>query len=89
MRKQALNEIIQELNRAEESFPKWPTDPIHAMGIWVEEVGETMKEVMQMVYEPSKTDKDRLKKEALQAAAMGLRFVESLERYEYEQSKQH
>lgn len=91
----AINNIIfdigQELEKAKRKFPKWPTDPIHAAMIVAEESGELMKEILQMVYEPHKTDIDKVRKEALQTAAMCVRFIESLDNkeYEFEESFQH
>jgi len=82
-------EIFRELERATAKFPTWPTDPLHALGIVHEEVGELAKEVLQMVYEPHKTNRDKVKAEAIQAAAMCLRFFSSLDRYEYMQGSQH
>lgn len=90
-----INNIIfdigQELEKAKRKFPEWPTDPIHAAMIVAEESGELMKEILQMVYEPHKTDIDKVRKEALQTAAMCVRFIESLDNkeYEFEESFQH
>lgn len=84
-------DIGQELEKVKRKFPKWPTDPIHAAIIVAEESGELMKEVLQMVYEPHKTDIDKVRKEALQTATVCIRFVHSIDNadYEFEESFQH
>lgn len=84
-----LDEIIYEVRKATEKFPTWPSDPLHAIAVLGEEFGELTKEVVQMTYEPEKTSKEVIKREAIQTAAMALRFVLSLEDYEYEPQKQH
>jgi len=81
--------IFEELERATRKFPTWPTDPIHALKVVDEEVGELSKEVFQMVYEPHKTTMEDVRTEAIQAAAMALRFYLSLDRYEYRPGEQH
>lgn len=82
-------EVISEVEKAEEKFPKWPTDPIHALVILMEEVGELNKDVLQMVYEPHKTNEAKIREEAIQSAAMAMRFLFSLGVYEYNRAKQH
>ncbi|MDM0086779.1 MULTISPECIES: hypothetical protein [unclassified Variovorax] len=82
-------EVFAELERATAKFPTWPTDPLHAMGVLAEEFGELGKDVLQLVYEPHKTSRENVRKEATQTAAMALRFFASLDRYEYMQGAQH
>lgn len=83
--------ILNELERAKAKFPTWPTDPIHAMAVVNEEVGELNKAVLQQVYEPHKNKDglDEIRKEAVQVAAMMHRFLESLDAYRFEPSAQH
>ncbi len=83
------DEILAEVQRAKCKFPIWPTDPLHALGVVGEEFGELTKDVLQMTYEPHKTNIDNVRTEAIQTAAMALRFAMSLDRYEYKQSAQH
>lgn len=85
-----MDELIRnELNRAVEKFPTWPTDPLHALAVLGEEFGELTKEMLQMVYEPHKTSKEAVRTEAIQTAAMAIRLAISLDDYEYLKSPQH
>ena len=85
----ALQDVITEFYAASANFPQWPTDPLHALSIVQEEVGEVQKEVLQMCYEPHKSDREKVKKEAIQMAAMSLRFLLSLDAYVYAPGAQH
>lgn len=84
-----LNEIAAELERATTKFPTWPTDPLHAVAVLGEEFGELTKDVLQLTYEPHKTTRENVRKEAIQTAAMAIRFVMSLDAYLYKQGDQH
>lgn len=84
-----FGEIAAELHRATAKFPTWPTDPLHALGVVHEEVGELSKEVLQLVYEPHKTNPAKVREEAIQVAAMALRFAMSLDAYAYAPGPQH
>lgn len=84
----ALLEICAEVDRATAKFPTWPTDALHAVGVVSEEMGELQKEVMQLTY-GHKSTKESVRKEAVQLAAMSLRFLMSLDRYEYAPRPQH
>jgi len=84
-----MHVVLHELHRACRKFPTWPTDPLHAMGVVNEEVGELSKAVLQAVYEPEKNPEGAVEKEALQAAAMLLRFLASLDRYTFRGAPQH
>lgn len=86
---QPYEPVFAELGRAVAKFPTWPTDPLHALGVLHEEVGELSKEVLQLVYEPHKTSPAKVREEAIQAAAMALRFVLSLDAYDYTPGVQH
>lgn len=82
-------EVITELQRATEKFPTWPTDPLHAVAILGEEYGELNKAVLQSIYEPHKSSPDEVREEAIQTAAMALRFLLSLDKYDYRECEQH
>ncbi len=81
--------IAEEVERAVKKFPTWPTDPLHAVAVLGEEFGELTKEVLQLTYEPHKSSLESVKKEAIQTAAMALRFLQSLDAYKYQQGEQH
>lgn len=85
----ALMSILREVDRAIAKFPTWPTDPLHALAVLGEEFGELTKEVLQSVYEPHKSSPEAVRKEAIQCAAVALRFVKSLDAYEYRAGNQH
>ena len=84
-----IAEVIAEINRATTKFPTWPTDALHAVGVVSEEMGELQKEVMQLTYEPHKSSKEWVRKEAIQTASMAIRFLMSLDRYEFAPGSQH
>ncbi len=81
--------ISAEVARAARKFPTWPSDPVHAVAVIAEEVGELQKAVLEAVYEPQKASRANIKLEAIQAAAMCWRFIASLGLYTYAPSVQH
>lgn len=85
----AISIVIDELNRATAKFPTWPTDPLHALAILGEEFGELNKAVLQLTYEPHKSSHADVLMEAVQTAAMALRFIAGLSFYRYNVSDQH
>lgn len=89
MKSVTVTEILNEVRRAMRKFPTWPTDPLHALAVLGEEYGELNKAVLQFTYEPHKTTLEEIRSEAVQTAAMALRFAASLEKYEYSRCEQH
>ena len=83
------SEIFAELDRAIDKFPTWPSDPLHAIAVLGEEYGELVKGVLQLVYEPHKTNLEAVRQEAVQTAAMAIRFMVSFDVYNYQKSQQH
>ncbi len=81
--------VMDEVRRATHKFPTWPNDPLHAVAILGEEFGELTKAVLQTTYEPHKVQEGELRTEAIQTAAMALRFLASLDRYEFAPCAQH
>jgi len=86
---EVVTEVMAEVERAIAKFPTWPTDPLHALGVVGEEFGELGKAVLQQVYEPHKNQPDDVRKEAVQTAAMAIRFLASLSTYQYAPGVQH
>ena len=74
----AFMAIIAELKRAEEKFPGWPDDVVHASAILNEEAGELTQAALDYFY-GRYTSTDRMKKEAAQVGAMALRFLIGLD----------
>ena len=85
----AASLALDEVEKATSKFPTWPTDPLHALGVLAEEFGELSKEVVQLTYEPHKSTLGCVREEAIQTAAMALRFLASLDRYEFTPRAQH
>lgn len=83
------HEVFDEVRRATVKFPTWPTDPLHAVAVLGEEFGELTKAVLQSTYEPHKSSPADVREEAIQVAAMALRFLASLDQYEYQRGEQH
>lgn len=73
--------VLSEVEAAISKFPTWPNDPLHAVGVLNEECGELNKAVLQHVYEPHKNHPGDVRKEAIQTAAMALRFIAGLPYY--------
>jgi hypothetical protein len=84
-----LQSVIAEIARAVAKFPTWPTDPLHAVAVLGEEYGELQKAILQHVYEPHKSTAADVREEAIQTAAMAIRFARSLDRYDYARCEQH
>ena len=84
-----INEVLSELERATVLYPTWPNDPLHALAVLGEEFGELTKATLQFTYEPQKVTHAQLRSEAVQVAAMALRYIVSLDVYEFAQSEQH
>lgn len=84
-----IGDILLELDNAVQKFPTWPTDPLHALAVLGEEYGELNKAVLQHTYEPHKSTLNDVREEAMQTAAMAIRFIASIDKYEFKQSEQH
>ncbi len=86
-----FEQIMDELDKAQTKFPSWPNDPLHALAIIQEELGELTKEVVQMIYEPHKTTMLDIETEAIQTATMAIRFLLNLndDKYVWQRGEQH
>lgn len=87
-REKIITDVFAELKRAEAKFPGFPVDPLHALAVLQEEVGEVQKAVLQSVYEPEKSSPGDIYDEGVQVAAMALRFLFSMGQYQYIPCKQ-
>jgi hypothetical protein len=74
-----LNAIHHELQLAEKKHPVWPEDPIHASAIVAEETGELIRASLQLKFEGGKLSP--LQTEAIQVAAMAIRFLQNIPNY--------
>jgi hypothetical protein len=72
-KKTAIDCIKAGLEKAEAKHPQFPTDPIHAAAIVVEEAGELQQAALQYVYEKGRGED--LIEEAIHVGAMALRFL--------------
>lgn len=81
--------IHAEVVRALRKFPEWPTDPLHAVAVLNEEVGELNKALLQRSYEPEKSSIEDVRIEAMQVVTVALRFYASLQQYQHQQCDQH
>ena len=75
-----LESVITELDLARAKWPDWPVDPVHAAAVVSEEAGELVQAANDFCY--SGGDSERMRAEAIQTVAMGLRFLAGLATYE-------
>lgn len=68
--------VFEELKRAEEEYPMWPDDIVHAAAIVGEEAGELIRASIDWYY--GRGNSVECRKEAIQTAAMALRFLFAL-----------
>jgi hypothetical protein len=74
-----MSTILSELIRAENKFPTWPDDIIHAVSIVNEESGEAIRAALQYKYENGTLE--AIEKELIQTAAMCLRCLYNLPKF--------
>ena len=78
-RERLVGKVFAELRWAENRHPGFPADPLHALAIAAEELGELTQAVLQWTYEGGRIK--RVETEAIQLAAMALRFALHLDAY--------
>lgn len=71
-----MSEIFIELVYATKKFPTWPDNIIEQAAIVCEESGELIRAALQVKYEAG--DIEDCRKEAIQTAAMCIRFLKNL-----------
>mgnify|MGYP001251286183 FL=1 len=83
-------QIGLELQRAKKEHPNWPDHVVAQAAIVSEEAGELLKEALQMKYEKTDaaTSIEAMKQEAIQTAAMAIRFLENLKEVNTDFSQQ-
>lgn len=72
---EAMNAVLEELERAIAKFPTFPTDVVHASAIVAEEAGELSAAALQVTYEGGTWE--AVEEEAIQTAAMAIRLLAS------------
>jgi hypothetical protein len=75
-----FDEIAKEIERAQELYPKWPTNLIEATAIVSEKSGEALKEALNLraCERPGRGSLPKLRTELLQTAAMAVRALINL-----------
>jgi hypothetical protein len=75
-----MDDVEDELMKAMDKFPQWPSDMVHGAAVVAEEAGELVKACLEFSYEPQKHHDNllRVRKEAIQTAAMAVRFLMNL-----------
>ena len=71
----AFLKIQTEVNRARDRYPQWPTNLVMAASIALEEAGEVLKDCNTLQWAQGDADIESGRKEAIQAAAMWIRFL--------------
>lgn len=87
--KTIMSDIEAEIASAVVKFPTWPTRLIDAGNVVSEEAGELAKACLQVVYEPEKETLEGARMEAIQTAAMAIRFLLSIDRYDCTPGPEH
>lgn len=67
--------VRAELSKARTRYPWWPSDIVHAAAIASEESGEVVKAVNNYYWKHGDDGMDDIRKEAVQAIAMLIRFL--------------
>ena len=86
---EAIEAVRAEVAKATAKFPTWPTRVIDAGNVVSEEAGELAKACLQATYEKHKIEDGDLQMEAVQTGAMAVRFLMSMDRYDYSEGPQH
>jgi len=79
-----FEKVIEEVRKAEDKHPVWPRDPMRQAAVVAEEAGELLRAVLTQIEECEKPRMSvrefislnhDIEKEALQTAAMAIRFL--------------
>lgn len=74
-----LAAILQELHRAEEKYPWWPNDIIHACAVVNGEAGEMIHAARVYTYQGGSLES--IREEAIQTAAMVVRLLLNIDTF--------
>lgn len=77
---QILKDIVAELEKAKEKHPFFPLDAVGRCSIMMEEAGEAVQAANDVMW--ANGDKEHLKNELKQTAAMCIRILEAMENEE-------
>ena len=77
-KEKAINLVFTELEKAEEKYPDFYSDPIHACAVMCEEAGEALQASLDLTYLDGTYD-DMIK-EVAQTGAMAIRILMNIEK---------
>lgn len=72
---QALEAVLNEVNRARAKYPSWPDNIVMAAAIASEESGEVVRSCNSFHWQQGDDSPADIMNEAIQAAAMWIRFL--------------
>lgn len=85
MRRNDIWQAVElELRKAKKAYPQWPDHIVSRAAIVSEEAGELLQAALESKYEKGKKGRnsneqvEQMRKEAVQTAAMAIRFLENL-----------
>ena len=81
-----FGDVAAEVLRAEKKFSNWPESPYVALCVLGEEYGELQKAVLHVTEKGA--DVEDVRSEAVQVAAMAMRFLLGLDEYVYNEDGQ-
>ena len=76
-RENAIELLLDELDRAERLHPQWPLSDVDKSAIVAEEAGELIKATLNYYYHNG--GRDDMRTEAIHTGAMALRFLINME----------
>ena len=77
--------VLAELERSETIHPNFPTNEFEALAVWHEEIGEVTKALLDAKHKGA--SREDIKTEAIQAIAMGFRFLKNIREAEFATDK--
>lgn len=74
-----IDDVLNEVNRAERKHPKWPDNVAYGILIVGEEYGEAMREAVKIQMNEADANKENLRMELVHTAATCLRMLKNLQ----------